>query len=190
VGEVFDDFLGLAARDFRGQRVLVFHGCSGSGKSTAIDWLLRAHPAFAGRDVARIEGPPLIAEAEKGARLVVIDEIVSARDLLLVARLLAGGARLLVATHLAPVWYRAFGMIVPVAIFRMDGDRAKIARHLDRLRLPASPQAVDLYVRRFGANYTDIDIIVERCPASTFDASLSAFNKFCTLTMSPARAPR
>lgn len=180
--DLFDDFLGLAARDFARHRLVVFRGCSGSGKSTAIDWLLRSHPDFVRKDVTRMDGPPLIAP-ESLSSLTVVDEIVSPRELPLVARFLARGATLLVATHLSPAWFRPFQMAVRTSIFTTDVDRAKIARHLGRLGLPATPRAVDLYVRRFGANYTDIDIILERCPAPTFDAALATFTKFCSVAM-------
>ena len=176
--EVFDDFLALAAHDFSRCRLVVFYGCSGSGKSTAIEWLLRSHPDFAGRDAVRIEGPPLRVP-EEVAPLVVLDEITAPRELLLVARLLARGSTLLVASHLRPAWYCAFPR---ASVFTMDADRAKIARHLGRLGLAASPHAVDLYVRRFGANYTDVGIILERHPAPTFDLSLGAFLRFSHLT--------
>lgn len=176
--EEFDDFLGLVARDLSRQRLLVFYGCSGSGKSTAIDWLLRSHPGFAGREAVRIEGPPLRV-IENAAPLVVLDEITSPRELPLVAGLLSRGSTLLVASHLRPAWYCAFPR---AAVFTMDADRAKITRHLERLGLHASSHAVDEYVRRFGANYTDVGIILERHPAPTFDASLGAFLRFSHLT--------
>jgi hypothetical protein len=182
--EAFDDFLGLAERDFSRHRLVVLHGCSGSGKSTAIRWLLDEHPDFRRRNCFMVEshrgeGEILSVSSVPGApRLVAIDEITRPGELALVARVLAGGAVLLVASHLPPAWFVPFRLFGRVSIFTTDTDGTKIARHLERIGAPASPRAVELFVRRFGANYTDVAIIRERCPAPSFDVSFARFERF------------
>ena len=52
----FDDFLQLKAASFRSTRLAVFTGVSGSGKSTAIQWLIQHHPDFQNRPIERVIG--------------------------------------------------------------------------------------------------------------------------------------
>lgn len=161
----FDDFLGLAGRDFSHHRVVAFVGESGSGKSTAIRFLLECHPHFRRGDV------------------VVIDEARIA-DLVRLWRPVALGAQALVASHLSAATLRALLPFPGVAVCRTDRDRGKIRRYLERIGVIASADAVEAYVRRFGATYTDVDLILERFPGRTFDAALSRFERFCALERS------
>lgn len=154
----FDDFLGLAGLDLSAYRLIVFHGESGSGKSTAIRFLLD--------------------HQLRNERIQVIDEIATLRELVQMRRVLR--ERSLVATHVPPLWFRMLAA-GPVKIFHTDRDAAKIARYLERLGIEASPVACERYVREFGATYTDVDLILERCPAPDFDVSLSRFLKFCRI---------
>ncbi len=154
---VFDDFLGLGGRDLSTFRLVVFHGRSGSGKSTAIHYLLE--------------------NRFRQTRVGVIDEITTLRDLVRRRHELNGESPILVATHVDPRW---FHLLVrgPIAVFRTDRDSSKIGRYLGRLGIEASRASVELYVRTFGATYTDVDLILERCPSPSFDRSLGTFLKF------------
>ena len=161
----FDDFLGLGARDFSRHRLIAFVGESGSGKSTAIRFLLERHPDF----------------ARRGRDVVVADEVPRVADLARLWEPARRGATLLVASHLPAAWFRALCPLLGGAVFRTDRDTGKISRYLQRRKVPASARAVEAYVRRFGATYTDVDIIVERFPAASFDASLARFLRLCRI---------
>ncbi|HUP50161.1 MAG TPA: hypothetical protein VNA04_15355 [Thermoanaerobaculia bacterium] len=154
---VFDDHLGLAGRDLTPFRLILFHGRSGSGKSTAIRFLLEN--SFRDRPVE------------------VVDEIGALRDLFRMRALLRNNVTLLVATHVHPFWFR---LLAPgrMLVFHTDRDPSKIARHLARLGVSATPAAVQAYVGRFGATYTDAELIMERWPSPIFDHSLARFLKF------------
>lgn len=154
---VFDDFLGLAGRNWSSYRLILFHGRSGSGKSTAIRYLLEH--AFRDRPV------------------LVIDEVATPRDLIPLRKLLAGQTTTLIATHIHPAWFRLISA-APCIAFRTDRGEAKIMRYLARQGIRGSQAAVAEYVRRFGATYTDADLIMERYPAPSFDLALSRFLKF------------
>lgn len=152
---IFDDYLGLAGRDWSPYRLILFHGRSGSGKSTAIRYLLDT--------------------AFRNQAVCVIDEITTPRDLLAWRRALLSDATKVVATHIHPAWFLPFGRC---AVLHTDRDEGKIARHLQRHGIGASAAAIAEYVRRFGATYTDVELILERFPAHNFDAALSRFLKF------------
>ncbi len=157
----FDDFLGLAGRDFSRHRAVAFIGCSGSGKSTAIDFLVRHHADFQGRDV------------------IVVDEAASRREIRDLAPAIRNGNRILIATHLRPWVIRSALPLWSVAILRTDIDAAKIARRLERSDVAASRNAIRAYIRRYGASYTDLDVILERFPGRSFDDALALFERFC-----------
>ena len=158
--ERYDDFLGLLGRDFSRHRLVLFCGASGSGKSTAIRFLLERHPDFNGTDV------------------MVMDEVHAGNLHRLAANVM--GRRVLAASHFPLAWISA---LPGITVFRTDRDRGKIARYLRALGVSASSEAVEAYVRRFGATYTDVDIILERYPAPRFDIALARFQRFCRLRL-------
>lgn len=184
----FDDFLGLDSRDLSRCRRVLFHGRSGSGKTTAIEHLLATQ--FRDRDVHRIAGPPFAATpaAVRPGAVIAVDEIESLRDLRHLLPLLRLDATLLIATHVAPMFFPVAG-IVPGAVFRTDRDQEKLSRHLAWHNVAASAAAIREYCRRFGATYTDADLIMERYPGGSFDAALARFLKFDDLVLSKRAHP-
>lgn len=164
----FDDFLGLAGRDFSRHRVLAFVGRSGSGKSTAIGFLVRHHADFQGREV------------------IVVDEAASRRAIRDLVPAIRNGSRVLMATHLHPWVIRTALPFPGVAILRTDNDTAKLERHLERRGVAGSRNAIRAYVRRYGASYTDLDLILERFPGRSFDDALARFERFCRSDCTPA----
>lgn len=167
----FDDFLGLAGRDFSRHRVIAFVGRSGSGKSTAIRFLVRNHPDFQGQNP------------------VVIDEAASRRAFRELRPAIRAGARFLIATHLQPWAIRTALPMPGVAILRTDTDPAKLARHLQKSGVAASANAIRAYVQAFGASYSDLDIILERFPGRSFDEALARFQRFCRSECNPPAGP-
>lgn len=150
----FDDFLNLAAFDASSYKLVLFHGRSGSGKSTSMRFLQ-----------SRMSQP-----------VVVVDEITTLRDFFRTLRTLRSKGTVLAATHISPLWFR---LIRPwsIAVFRTDGEAAKIKRYLDRIGVHSSHAVVEAYARRFRATYTDAEVIMERWPAASFDESFARFQK-------------
>jgi hypothetical protein len=184
----FDDFLGLDARDLSRSRRVLFHGRSGSGKTTAIEHLLATQ--FRDRDVHRVAGPPYPGApvAVQPGAVIAVDEIESLRDLRHLLRFARLDAMLMIATHVAPAFFPLAG-IFPDAVFRTDRDREKVGRHLARSNVSASAAAIREYCRRFGATYTDADLIMERYPLGSFDAALARFLKFDDIVLSKRAHP-
>ena len=183
----FDDYLGLDRIDLGRYRLVVFVGRSGSGKSTAIGHLLKNHPSFRGRESAVLRRPSFARPAEI-PDVVVVDDLVEPRELRFVLDQLRSGRTLLVASHLGAAWYRIVSLFVPTIVFRTDADAAKIGRYLERRGVGASPEATRAYVRRFGATYTDADIILERYPGRSFDEALGRFERYCDVEVHPVGA--
>ena len=183
---IFDDFCGLADADFRGVRLIEFFGVSGAGKSTAIDFLCREHPDFRGREAMLVTPGAMDPGCAPAGALVVVEEVRRPSDLRCVAELLRRGATALVASHLRPAWSAPLGIRWRRRCFQLDGDWRKISRFLDRQGVEHSPAAVQRYCRRYGANYVDAALILERLPNATFDAALASFERFCRLELNPS----
>lgn len=184
---VIDDFAGLASRTSARDRWLALGGPSGSGKSTLTRWLLATHPGWAGdsRVFAHVGPEPLdlteaLALTEPG--ILLLDEIVRLDQLADTARLVLRGHRVLVCTHLpapcfAPLGFAFRGRFVSTAVAGED----KITRELRRRGLRVSSAGVRAYLARFGPVYTEIDLVLERCPTDDFDHAMRWFAKFHTL---------
>lgn len=161
---LFDDALGLAARDFSRTRVLVFCGESGSGKSSAIRHLMHRHRHYRGNSGVR-----------------VIEELRRLRDLGTFFAALLRGQRLLVASHLPPWLHRGLGLLARTEVVALDNHPQKIARWLSARGIAHSDAAVTHFCAHFGANYTDARLIVEHAQAHSFDQALGRFLKQCQL---------
>lgn len=186
--DTFDDYLGLADVDLCDTRLVVCYGMSGSGKTTAIQFLCRKNPHFRSRRAHPIR---LVGCSSSVPRvdheLITLEEVWLIPHLLFVLRLLLGGNTVLVSSHLHPLWFFPLRLIWSQRVFVLDRDTDKIARHLESRGIVFSQSAVLLYCRKFGANYRDIDIIMECCPEASFDQSLHRFLKFCRLKKSRVR---
>ena len=163
VPEQFHDYLGLARRGFRGIRLVLLHGESGSGKSTALQWLLRNHPEF----------------VDRGWR--VVDEVRVPADMARVWRALRAGERVLVATHVRPRWYAPLRFYGRQAWFDLDAHPAKITHWLAQRGVRASAVAVAEFCRRYGPNYVDARLVLEHTGGMDFDLALARFRRDCRL---------
>jgi hypothetical protein len=85
------------------------------------------------------------------------------------------------ATHLNRFWFVPFKLFWSTKVFTTDRDQKKIANYLTCCKIDFSKPAIKKYCRLFSANYTDLDIILERYPALSFDEALLRFEKFCLI---------
>ncbi len=187
----FDDHLGLLARDLSDVRLLALHGVSGSGKSTAIAWLLQAHPAFRGRPCSHITGPAIDwRRLDRSTELVVVDECRGLRDLGGLVRLLGRGHRVLAASHLPLATSRVLGLAWPVLALATDRDPAKIERYLKTRGAAFSAGRVRTLCARFGASYAWVDLILEFDGGRDFDRAYNRFERCCRVEVTPTRPER
>lgn len=163
--ERFDDYLGLADRSFDGVDAVTFHGASGSGKSSAVEFLRQEHPSF---------------DTSSSAETVeVLDDLVSVRALPELVRRLRTDRPVLAACHFHPRWLLPLRMRWRIVSFDLDPLPIKIERWLAAQEIPYTQEAVSAFCRRFGANYTDAELVLEHSPDEAFDAALACFLREC-----------
>ena len=183
----FDDHLGLDIRDFAGVRLIVFHGISGSGKSTAIARLLSHNPSFRGLPRSQISNACIDWRWEGLlSELVVLDECKSLRDLAGLVALLRRGHRVLAASHLPLATSRALGRVWPTVALRTDGDSSRIERYLAARGVSFDVSCVEAACRRFGASYATADLILDFDGGRDFNRAYKRFIRCCRIER-PAR---
>ncbi len=168
--------------------LIVFYGCSGSGKSTQIQQLLKTQ--FSLEQVTTINAAPvpwerLLQSKNKFSSLIYIDEIQQRRELSYLRLLLTKKHKLFIASHVRPAWFFYLRMQYKTCIINLDHYHSKIAMRLQQLGLTFSQTAVTHYIRSYGASFTEIDIILERYPETSFDQALVQFQKLNSITLSP-----
>ena len=176
----FDDFLDLAENNFHSANLLIFHGISGSGKSSYLLYLTHRHPAFKGKSSHwiwtrhRRFNPCGI----QGKDLVVVDEIVSPLQIPAVRSLLRTNQKVAVASHLHPLWFKIFCPSIPRQSFKTDSSTDKLSSHLNRLGIPHSQSSLEAFSRKYGSNFVDLHCVLESAPRQSFDCALKFNEKF------------
>ena len=182
----FDDFLNLQRAELASQRLIVFTGCSGSGKSTAMSFLAQRHQCFRDRQSVtwlHLDTRPRLP-ADQG--LVLVDEVTQLRQLNLVRSLLGNGnGTVVVASHLPAVVWSVFKPFIRTRLFATDQQPEKIARYLSRCNVEHSAAAVRIFCRQYGASFLDVDCILERHPGRSFDEALQLVQKFDRIDHQP-----
>ena len=179
----FDDFLQLESASFANVRLVLFYGCSGSGKSSILDFLARCHVDFQDRPQFQLRWesfPERVPEIR--AHVVFLDEVRRRRELRLVRKLLQNGNTVIAATHVAPAWFWPLRRYGKLRAYTIDRDTEKITRYLQRLRVAYSDAAVRAFCRRYGATFTDVDCILEAWPSTSFDQSYYQFHRHGDIT--------
>ena len=182
----FHDFLRLASQSFEQERLLVFHGTSGSGKSANLKFLAHQHPEFRDRRTHWVwtMGKSFDASDIRDNCLVVVDEIISLLQFPSLRKLLKTNQKVAVASHLHPLWFKLLGPTLPVRSFRTDGDCAKLRTYLDKRGVRYSDNALQSFYQCHRASYVDLQCILERAPGQSLDHALSFNRKFDRISIS------
>jgi hypothetical protein len=170
--EPLDDYLGLLQQPLDRLRLLVFHGASGSGKSSQIAMLLARHPELAGRPVSH--ATPL-DRIDGRHDVLVLDELKGLRDCACLGPALRRSRLLLVASHVHPTLLWPWRLGRAQRCFRIDPLGHKLARAMQRRGVRYSERALTAFVARYGANYTDLDIVLEQTGVNDLDQALALF---------------
>ena len=180
----FDDFLGLINENFEDQRLLIFHGISGSGKSANLNYLAHHHPSFKGKKINWIwtHHKRFHTQSISNCSLVVVDEIISPVQLPAVRRLLQTNEKVAVASHLHPLWFKLFCPTSRTRSFRTDSSTEKISAYLRRRKISHSPLAIKIFEENYGSNYVDLQCILENAQGNSFDHALGLSQKFMKIS--------
>ncbi len=183
----FDDHLGLLEMDFAKVQLVVFHGASGSGKSTYLNELLRVHPDFCSRPAVVIGGGKIDwGSVQKPAtELVVVEELLENREVMDIAKLLRAGHRVMAASHLHPWITGLLGVTWPTVQFATDRDPTKIERLLSSRGIRYNPKTVAAFCKIHGATFTDVEIVLEHCGGHDFDRAFQKFQRYCSIERRP-----
>ena len=190
----YDDFLGLDRVSLDQLRLLVLTGKSGSGKSTTLAHLVDRHPSFRDRPRSWIQhhvepgrrkpAGRLRPDSSRGLEeLVAVDELLAPGDLSAVAGLLRAGHTVLAASHVHPAWLLPLRAHWPALVLRTDQSQEKILRYLLRKGVSATGEAVERFCRRYGATYTDCQIVLEWDGGRDFDRALARFDACCRIEL-------
>jgi hypothetical protein len=173
-GSALDDYLGLLQQPIGQLRLLGFHGASGSGKSSQIALLLQRHPDLAQREVTHAT-PASLPRTHRD--VLVLDELQSLRDCACLGRALRRSRLLMIASHVAPILLWPWRLGRAQRCFQIDPLPHKLARELDRRGVRYSATGLDRFMAQFGANYTDLNIVLEHAAVDDLDRALALFQR-------------
>ena len=176
----FDDFLNLSKQNFNNACLLIFHGISGSGKSSNLNYIAYHHPSFQNQPIKWIwtHHKRFKTQAIQDYDLVVVDEIVSPIQLPAISNLINQNKKIAVASHLNPAWFKALFPFTPTLSFRTDTSAQKIHRYLDKRDISYSAESILSFCKTYGSNYVDLQCILENYPGKCFDDALKWNQKF------------
>ena len=166
--------------NFNNTRLLIFHGISGSGKSSNLHFIAHHHSSFKNKSVKWIWTHHKKFEVQnvKDYDLVVVDEIVSPFHIVPINKLLGKNKTVAIASHLNPFWIKMLCPLTPTLSFRTDASVEKIHRFLDRKEITYSESSIFSFCKTYGANFVDLQCILENYPGKSFDDALKWNQKF------------
>lgn len=161
----FFDFLNLAGLELEKYDWIVFSGVSGSGKSTAIQWLQENRP-----DKNRI----------------AIDEIQTMPELWNLIRERKRGRPYLIASHIPPWIHRVMKPSgTKQAVFKTDKNQGQVEAWLEASQMSYSAAAIQRFLGRYGASFVDLEFIANSSSFDDFDTALHQFEKLHRIDRTP-----
>ena len=176
----FDDFLGLGRQSFEQTDLLIFHGVSGSGKSSNLKFLAYHHPFFRDKTVHWIwtKHKRFNIQPVQSYKLVVVDEIVSPTQLPAVYSLLKTNQTVAIASHISPIWFKLFFRHKRTISYQTDASTKKLSNYLKTRGIPHSTKVLRQFANQYGSNYVDLQCMLEAYPCENFDDAFRYNQKF------------
>jgi hypothetical protein len=176
----FDDFLGLGRQSFEQTDLLIFHGVSGSGKSSNLNFLAYHHPFFRDKTVHWIwtKHKRFNIQSVQSYKLVVVDEIVSPIQLPAVYSLLKTNQTVAIASHISPMWFKLFFRHKRNISYQTDASTKKLSNYLKTRGIPHSTKVLRQFANQYGSNYVDLQCMLEAYPCENFDDAFRYNQKF------------
>jgi hypothetical protein len=176
----FDDFLGLGRQSFEQTDLLIFHGVSGSGKSSNLKFLAYHHPFFRDMSVHWIwtKHKRFNIQSVQSYKLVVVDEIVSPIQLPAVYSLLKTNQTVAIASHISPMWFKLFFRHNRTISYQTDASTKKLSNYLKTRGIPHSTKVLRQFANQYGSNYVDLQCMLEAYPCENFDDAFRYNQKF------------
>ena len=170
----FDDFLGLKETNFANTKLLVFTGISGSGKSSYLKFLAQAHPDFKNLSQVWIwtMHQSFQVKPTQKKELFLIDEINSPLQLLSLIRIKKSTAQWVFASHIHRLWFRLLTQ-EKIKFYHTDHSSKKLETWMHRWGVSYSKESLLAFQKKYGANYVDLQCILERSPKKDLDYALN-----------------
>jgi len=160
----FYDYLDLLEKDFSNFKYVMFSWKSWSWKSTYIRKLKSTNKTL--KD------------------FVVIDEIYDFYDFIKNIKYFSSSKKsFLIASHIPSFLYYILTLFWKIKNYSTDKCSKKICKYLDEKWYKYSKNSIDIYISKFKANYTDLDIILENYKWNNFDSALWYFLKYNKLVL-------
>lgn len=164
----FHDYANLAQWDIERYSIICLYWESGSWKSTYIKYFSK------------------YIDLER--RYIIIDEVLSVRDFLLLFLKLFSTNKFIIATHVPLIFYTIFSLFWKrVLKINLENFPQKIKKYLTSKWYSVSSETITLYKKYFRLTYTDIDVIIESDDSDdmNFDTIFLRFMKHNRLDVFP-----
>ena len=171
----FDDFLGLKQTNFTNTKLVVFLGISGSGKSSYLNFLARAHPDFKNLSQKWVWTMHQSFEVKPTQKkdLFLIDEITSPFQLTSLFRINKSDAQWVVASHIHRLWFRLLLPKEKIRFYHTDQSSKKLETWMHRRGVSFSKESLLTFQKKYGASYVDLQCILERSPKKDLHYALT-----------------
>jgi len=170
--------------DLLEKRLVVFTGISGSGKSSAIQYLVSRFPEITKQGVESIAGERLKWKSSYSARWLLVDEVVSLRDAWIIKQLVERGHRVIAASHLSVPVFKTICLSIDGLYFRTDDASDKLARYISNQGVEYDESSMKQFIDQFGQSYTTLDVVLGYCQSKTLAGAMEYFSRHCTLSLS------
>jgi hypothetical protein len=176
--------MGLSSLEPDDWQAIVFSGIGGSGKSSAMHYLLQTYHEIEEEGACWITGTPLCWNRCYQCKWLLVDEIVCLKDVWKVRTLLRQGYRTVIATHL-PLWcLRIVFADIRTRFYSTDGKNNKLSLLLQREGIDYTDSALRDYIKLYGQSYDTLSVILQHSGRADLATALKYFQRHCQLEIS------
>ncbi|MDQ7010160.1 MAG: hypothetical protein Q9M94_07790 [Candidatus Gracilibacteria bacterium] len=175
---MFINYLKISEKNIKKEKIVVFYGVSGGGKSTYLDYFMKKYK----NNLFLFHKEEKIKYKKTNKAYIFIDEIVYFTQLIIIFRYLFAGKKIFIATHINLIFYKIFFLFFKKKLFNVDKNFNKIKMYLDDKNINASKSSLKYFIKNYSGSFNELDFMLNNYKnKNNFEEILYLFEKECKL---------
>ncbi len=145
----FENYLNIHPQELKSYDFVIFLGAKGAGKTSYIEF------------------------CQKGdKKSMAIDEVKRIGQIFMPFRARKKGQTIYVGSSMPKIYFFIYKLFFKTKIFDLNQATHKIRRELEKRNIDYNEEAIQVFIREYGASFTKLEFILNEYPCRTFTYSV------------------